>query len=70
MLGTVTERSVLQQRDAPTETRVDAEQHVRLKRLFLGDRRARRFIDEILTSDSINALLLMDCSVLLPKATQ
>lgn len=47
-----------------------ARQRVWLKRLSLGDKRPRGFIDEILTSDSINALLLMDYSVLLPKATQ
>lgn len=42
-----------------------------LKRLgSVSDKRARGFIDEILAFDSINALLLMDYSVLLPAATQ
>lgn len=43
---------------------------MRLKRLRPGDKRARGFIDEILTSDNINTLLLMDHSFLLAAATQ
>lgn len=40
------------------------------KRLSPGDKRARAFIDEILTSDNINTLLLMDYCALLHEATQ
>lgn len=43
---------------------------MQLKRLCPGDKRARGFIDEILTSDNINTLLLTDYSVLLATATQ
>lgn len=45
-----------------------ARQRVGLKGLCPGDKRAPGFIDEILTSDNINTLLLMDYSVLLATA--
>lgn len=47
-----------------------ARQGVRPERLRPGDRRARGFLDEMLTSDDIDTLLLMDYSVLLATATQ
>lgn len=43
---------------------------MRLERPCPGDKRARGFTDEILTSDNINTLSLMDYSVLLATAAQ
>lgn len=69
MLGSVTACNVLQEQPFAGRPRSmlnnTIRQYVQLSGLRPGDKRTQGFMDDILTFDNINTLLLMDYSVLL-----